>query len=1258
MPHLKLLVLGSPTLEQDGKTVELDTRKALALFVYLAVTGQSHGRDTLATLFWPENDQSQGRTYLRRALWLLKNALGEEPLVIERQNISLNHDADFWLDLNHFRHLLNTGTEHGHDPRSVCPDCLPSLTEAANLYRDDFLAGFTLPDCPEFDDWQFFQADSLRQEMLALLGRLVAGFTRLEDFESAISYARRRLSLDPWHEPAHRSLMQLYAWSGQEAAALRQYETCVRQLDEEFGLPPEPDTTALYETIKASALDYVGGRQRQRTGNEPVRSGSKQAPPIPPFLVEDDETETAPVFVARTRELAKLKAALASARAGQGQIIFLVGGAGRGKTQLAQEFSRLAQTEDEELIVVSGFCDAMTGIGDPYLPFRGALTMLTGDIEAKWAGGLISRSHARRLWESLPITLPALVHQAPDLIGSFAPAAALQEQAAAVASPAEPWFHQLNTLLTTERETGLEQQRIFSQYTALLKAIADQRPLLLIIEDLHWVDAASSGLLFHLSREIGDSRILILGTYRPEEVSLGWLDDQHPLAAVVSELKRQHGDIWLDMDDLMAVDGRHFVDAYLDTQPNKLDEAFREALFSHTGGYALFTVELLRDMQDRGELVLDQDGAWMVAQTIDWQTLPVKVEGVIEKRIERLDKTCQDSLTIASVEGEIFTAEVIARVKEMDERQMVQQLSRELDKKHRLISAQSLERVGQQRLSRYRFRHHLFQHYLYHTLDELERGYLHEAVGNVLELMFDGRTEEVAVQLAWHFQEAGLVTKAISYLQSAGDSAARVYAHTEAITSYRQALSLIKEHQVGQQHLTHLFSCLGRVLELSAQFDAALATYEEMVRRGQQLADPHLELAGFMAQVTLYATPNPIHDPIKGPALGQETLSLARKLGDQAAEAKTLWNLALGGMWSGRTHEGIVYAEQAVSLARKLDLTELLAYALNDLGMLYAAVLEVKQAIPTLYEAGSVWRQLDNLPMLTDNISMTAMAHVAAGDYTQAVALADEAFQISESHNNLWGQSYSRMMVCLAYWEFGEPERALKTADESIRFGKMAGFIASLVLAGGHKAAFLGSLGDIDHGLAAALEAVTIAESQFPHFRCHPLGVLVQLHLMAGNLDDAERLVQQAAEDAYREAHPTWNMRINIAEAELALKQGNFKQAMAIINRWLPRLRQNNLHATTPTMLLLQSEAQLALGQAEAAHQSLQEAQSIAEGIGAQATLWPILFALSRLETNPALAQQLHEQACAIVERIARNIGTAVLQDSFLNRPQVRDLLA
>ncbi|HEU5102730.1 MAG TPA: hypothetical protein VFU22_27090 [Roseiflexaceae bacterium] len=188
----------------------------------------------------------------------------------------------------------------------------------------------------------------------------------------------------------------------------------------------------------------------------------------------------------------------------------------------------------------------------------------------------------------------------------------------------------------------------------------------------------------------------------------------------------------------------------------------------------------------------DAEGYWVEGEAIDWAKLPARVEGVIEKRISRLTEELQAILTIASVEGEIFTAEVVARVQQLNERGLVQQLSRELDKQHRLVTAHALEGLGRQRRSLYRFRHHLFQHYLYHTLDEMERAYLHEAVGLALEVLYGEQTEQVAVQLARHFEQAGLTEKAVIYLLQAGKRAGRLSANEEAIGHLSRGLELLK----------------------------------------------------------------------------------------------------------------------------------------------------------------------------------------------------------------------------------------------------------------------------------------------------------------------------------------------------------------------------------------------------------------------------------------------------------------------------------
>jgi ABC-type oligopeptide transport system substrate-binding subunit/DNA-binding SARP family transcriptional activator len=248
--RLALYLLGPPQFERDGTPLKVRRRRAAALLAYLAVTGEPRSRDALATLFWPEHDRSQARAGLRRTLTSLKKALGGGWLSVDRETVGLNTGAEIWLDVREFQSQLATCHTHGHPPDQVCSACLTPLAEAATLYRDDFLAGFTLPGSPGFDEWQFFQTEGLRQDLAGVLERLARGHSAQGEFEPAIDYARRWVALDPLHEPAHRCLMRLYAWSGQRAAALRQYTECERLLHEELAVSPEEETTQLYEAIQ------------------------------------------------------------------------------------------------------------------------------------------------------------------------------------------------------------------------------------------------------------------------------------------------------------------------------------------------------------------------------------------------------------------------------------------------------------------------------------------------------------------------------------------------------------------------------------------------------------------------------------------------------------------------------------------------------------------------------------------------------------------------------------------------------------------------------------------------------------------------------------------------------------------------------------------------------------------------------------------------------------------------------------------------
>jgi len=249
MSQLKLYLFGAPRIQIDDVPIALPRRKVTAILIYLAVTQQIQRRDTLATLLWPESDQKVARSSLRREFSVLCNAIGNEWFAVNREEIALARNVDIWVDTVAFQQAVVETATHGHPPADVCNKCLPVLTRAVSLYTGEFLTGFTLSGCPEFDDWQSFQTDSLRRTMAQALEKLVQLHEVRGEYDPAIDYAHSWLALDPMHEPTHRKLMHLYALAGSQAAAIRRYDECVRILKEELGVPPEEETTQLYQAI-------------------------------------------------------------------------------------------------------------------------------------------------------------------------------------------------------------------------------------------------------------------------------------------------------------------------------------------------------------------------------------------------------------------------------------------------------------------------------------------------------------------------------------------------------------------------------------------------------------------------------------------------------------------------------------------------------------------------------------------------------------------------------------------------------------------------------------------------------------------------------------------------------------------------------------------------------------------------------------------------------------------------------------------------
>jgi tetratricopeptide (TPR) repeat protein len=428
------------------------------------------------------------------------------------------------------------------------------------------------------------------------------------------------------------------------------------------------------------------------------------------------------------------------------------------------------------------------------LPFRDIFSMIAGDTEEYWSSGEISREQSLRLWENREMILEALLSHGPDLINVLVSG----EEILRFDSDSIPGKENLKLLTQMVEQpeihtSEMRQSQLFEQCLSVLKTAARKKPLLLVLDDLHWADAGSLSLFFHLGKRITNSAMLIIGTFRPAMVAVDREASSPSLEGIVNEFKRVYGDIEIDLRKVRGEENREFVNAYIDSEPNRFEDDFRSALLEHTEGHPLFTVELLRDMRDRGDITQDKDKHWVVSKSLDWGNLPARLEGVIGERISRLDEHIHRMLECASVEGNLFTAQVIAQLMKIDEYQVIRTLSRELEKRYNLVQEVNVFEINGRMISRFKFSHILFQTYLYNKLSVSERRLLHEHTASILENLFEGHLEDIARSLVVHYDKVGNTDKTIRYLQMAGERALQQFAYQEVIDLIGRSLSLMPD---------------------------------------------------------------------------------------------------------------------------------------------------------------------------------------------------------------------------------------------------------------------------------------------------------------------------------------------------------------------------------------------------------------------------------------------------------------------------------
>jgi DNA-binding SARP family transcriptional activator len=948
MATLELALLGSPLVTRGGVPVRFDTRKATAVLALLAAGEHELSRERLAGLLWPDADADRARASLRRTLSVTLAATGDG-LVVTRLAVALAPDR-CRADVREFEALASRADSD-------------SLGQAARLYRDDFLSGFALRDCPEFDDWQAATADRLRQRLATVLERLTTAGAATGDLDGAVAHAQRWLGLDPLHEPAHQALIRLLAWTGQRSAALRQYRALVRTLDRELAVRPLPETTGLYDDVRAGRLAPPPSRPVTVVPPGPmgpvgpVGSTGLAGLAGPASAASSPAAQLWPL-IGRREELAGLHAAWRDVAAA-GRVACVVSPAGGGKSRLLTEFRAGVQAAGAVTLAVSGHD------GEAELPFVAAADLLRTAVAT-----------APELPTRLPAHTAAMAGRlCPELAGGFP-----DEEAP------------LDSMLALTRLYGAiaDVLRI-----AAGPELATGPAGVVLVDDVHWADGPTLGLLAYLVRRLAGWPVLLV---------LSWSAD-HPdrlssLRAAVAEAAEAGRATVIEPTPLTETQVLELL-----TRAG-LPDADVGLLLAQTKGLPMLVREYAAGLRAGA----GPDAGTGPAGERWWP--PASVRELLRRRVQEASEPTRQMLSTAAVLGRGCDPDLLRTVSGRGEAEVVEAL----DEAVRRFLLAEIPPPGGDGPPSYEFPYGALREVVYESATLARRRLLHGRAADALIRRYEReplRTRAAAV--AGHLQRAGRDDQAASWWWRAAGRARDLFAHTEAYAHLRRAEALGYDPAGVAVALGEVLTVLGRYREALAEFEAAAALSDgPPAVIEHKLAEVHHRLGDWdLAEAHLTAARDLLGSDDHGrrarieadravlayrrgateqaTELAARALAAARQAGDRAAVAQALNVLGMLDRSRGASADAATRLRESLEVARALPDPGAAVAALNNLARLLAESGQAAEALPLAQEALALGRELgDQHRLAALHTNLADLLH-AAGQRDAALAHLKEA---------------------------------------------------------------------------------------------------------------------------------------------------------------------------------------------------------------------------------------------------------------------------
>lgn len=909
---------------------------------------------------------------------------------------------------------------------------------------------------------------------------------------------------------------------------------------------------------------------------------------LPHSSTSDQKLSLCPLLIGRAAPLESLEQRLEQTRQ-RGQIVLLGGEAGIGKSRLILEFRAKAQQRD--VLTFQADCYEQ----DRQLPFAPFIDLLQNYIATHPPQA--RNEIARELYHLLPEYASRAELAPPSL---------------------EP--EQYKKLL----------------FQSLLQFLTNSQnaPRLVILEDVHWSDDTSLDFLLYLARQLHSFPLLLLLTYRTDEINPA-------LNHVLAELERQRLATEITLAALTRADIEDMIRAIFEL-PQPVRGEFLERIYALTEGNPFFVEETLQSLVAYGEIYF-ADGQWE-RKPIRELNIARSIQDAVQRRTDLLDESAQQVLALAAVAGRRFDFGLVQAMTRMSNEELVLLIKQWL--RAQLVVEESADQFA--------FRHALTRETVYASLLRRERREMHLRVAETLEQLHATTLDAYASELAYHFHAAEVWAKALVYAQRAGEQAQQLYAPREAIEQFSRALEAAEKLSAPLAELLH---ARGQQYETIGEFERARADYDRAREAAQHAHDAKAEWQAFIDLGFLWAS----RDYTRAGNYFQDALTLARAMQDSQTLAHTLNRIGNWYVNLDQPQPALDHHHEALTLFRQVNDRSGIAETLDLLGLTNEIACNLEEAHTNLSEAVGLFRELGNQARWISSLTeLSSLGETYLGSAvvtaplmrTDMLAFGEQALGMARQIGLRSAEAYAQALVAQYHSYYGEYDDALKLARNTLQLTDEIEHTQWNCFAHNVLGWLYRDLLTLDaaqqHCERAVLLARQIGSTIFVQCTSEALGTT---YIAQNNLQGAADVLQ-AALGADPFDNLTYTKRIVIAAwGELALAQKDAPRALEIVDEIIRRAVNLKPDMVIPRLWLLRGSALTQLKRFEEAEHILDAARATAHARGVRPLLWRIARALGKLyqlQDRRKEADQQYAVAREIVQTLADAISDAALRENYL----------